>query len=289
VIQAVKQAVAICPPELRQAVLRRPLAEQTEELRLRIGRQPTVLVRGREEALPTDRVTAFLLEDMLARATRHAVYAAEETLKNGFVTIDGGHRLGLCGTGVYRMGALTGLRELSSLNLRVARQVAGIADRIADGLWTSRASVLLVGAPGSGKTTLLRDLICQLSDRFSWRVGLVDERMEVAACCGGCPQLAVGAHTDVLSGVHKPEAMELLLRTMSPQWIAVDEISAPADVEAISRAAYCGVRMLAAVHADSLAELQSRPVYRRLLEEGVFTRFVLLRPDRSYTIEEGAA
>ena len=187
------------------------------------------------------------------------------------------------------MGALTGLRELSSLNLRVARQVAGIADRIADGLWTSRASVLLVGAPGSGKTTLLRDLICQLSDRFSWRVGLVDERMEVAACCGGCPQLAVGAHTDVLSGVHKPEAMELLLRTMSPQWIAVDEISAPADVEAISRAAYCGVRMLATVHADSLAELQSRPVYRRLLEEGVFTRFVLLRPDRSYTIEEGAA
>ena len=150
-------------------------------------------------------------------------------------------------------------------------------------------NVLLVGAPGSGKTTLLRDLICQLSDRFSWRVGLVDERMEVAACCGGCPQLAVGAHTDVLSGVHKPEAMELLLRTMSPQWIAVDEISAPADVEAISRAAYCGVRMLATVHADSLAELQSRPVYRRLLEEGVFTRFVLLRPDRSYTIEEGAA
>ncbi len=288
-IQAVKQATEICPPELRQAILRRPAAAQTEEVRLRIGQRPTALACGREEALPVERVTASLLEELLSRAVRHAVYAAEETLKNGFVTLDGGHRLGICGTGVYRAGELTGLRELSSLNLRVARQIDGIAGRIADGLWTSRASVLLVGAPGSGKTTLLRDLVCQLSDRFSWRIGLVDERMELAACRGGCPQLAVGAHTDVLSGVHKPEAMELLLRTMAPQWIAVDEISAQADAEAVVRAAYCGVRLLATAHADSFEELQSRPVYRGLLAQGVFSRFVLLRPDRSYTIRGGAA
>ena len=138
--------------------------------------------------------------------------------------------------------------------------------------------MLLCGAPGSGKTTLLRDLIRQLSDRFGWRICVVDERLELAACASGVPQFRLGAHTDVLSGAPKAAGIELLLRTMNPEWIAVDEITAEADIAAIRRASYCGVRFLATAHAADRRELESRPLYRALLQDGFFRMAAFLLP-----------
>ena len=228
-----------------------------------------------------------LLRGILEQATQRSAYAMQEMTRCGFVTLPGGHRLGICGTAVVQNGTITALREPSSLNLRIARQPNGIADRLRDALWARPQSVLLCGAPGSGKTTLLRDLIRQLSDRFGWRICVVDERLELAACASGVPQFRLGARTDVLSGAPKAAGIELLLRTMNPEWIAVDEITAEADIAAIRRASYCGVRFLATAHAADRRELESRPLYRTLLQDGFFRMAAFLLPDRSVRIERG--
>ena len=269
--EEVRQALRICPPGLRQAIDRLPDAGAMEELRLRCGQPPACRIAGKERALPLAPVTPELLRGILEQATQRSAYAMQEMTRCGFVTLPGGHRLGICGTAVVQNGTITALREPSSLNLRIARQPDGIADRLRDTLWARPQSVLLCGAPGSGKTTLLRDLIRQLSDRFGWRICVVDERLELAACASGVPQFRLGAHTDVLSGAPKAAGIELLLRTMNPEWIAVDEITAEADIAAIRRASYCGVRFLATAHAADRRELESRPLYRRAAAGRLFS------------------
>lgn len=285
--EALLQALEVCPPEVRAAAMRCGQAERIEELRFRAGQEAAVSIGDAELPLHGCAVDRKLLADILARATGQAVYAAQDMLKNGFVTISGGHRLGVCGTGVCRDGEVYTFKDISSLNLRVAREIRGAASEAADYLWLHPVSTLILGAPASGKTTLLRDLIRQCSDRFGWRICAADERMELAACRGGVPQFDLGAHTDVLSGVAKGAAIELLLRSMNPHWIAVDEITAESDVDKLVRAGYCGVRFLATVHAASFAELERRPVYRTLLRSGMFESFLLLGRGRRLQIRKG--
>lgn len=282
----IRQVLSVCPMELQRIIATQPTQtlEQLEEIRLRNGQAVTLTVGGREVGLTVATKQAWI-ESILSSATGYAVYSAQELLKNGFVTLRGGHRVGICGTAVYQNGEVSTLKEISSLNLRIARQIHGIGARPADYLWTHPGSVLIIGPPGRGKTTLLRDLICELSDRFHYRIGIADERMELAACAGGQAQLDVGAHTDVLSGIRKAQATQMLLRTMNPQWIAVDEITAAEDIAAIVSASYCGVFFLATAHAATRAELKERPLYRQLLDTGFFENLFIIQPDRSVRLE----
>lgn len=281
----VRQALQILPQRLRQAVGQAPQVNALEEVRLRSGTAVRLFASGKETALPRECVTQELLRDVLSAATEHSLYAVQGTMRQGFITLAGGHRLGLCGTAVEKDGLVTTLRDISSMNLRIATQRFGCADRAADFLWTHPASTLIIGPPARGKTTLLRDLIRQISDRFLWRVSVVDERFELACCLSGQPQLRVGTHTDVLSGVGKRLGIEMLLRTMNPQWIALDEITAEEDVEAIVRACYCGVRFLATAHAASADELLQRPVYQKLLQAKVFMNLLTILPNREVRTE----
>lgn len=276
------QALSVCPTAARDAVEALPeqTQEQLEELRFRAGQNICLIAGGQTMQLNTLRTSPAQLEELVSRAAKQAVYAAAEQLKNGFLTLPGGHRLGLCGMGVYKQGELSGLRQYSSVNLRIAREVRGIADGILHALWTHPRSTLILGPPGRGKTTLLRELIRSASDCFQWRICVADERMELAAMEDGLAQFDLGSNTDVLSGVEKAEAISMLQRCMNPQWIAVDEITREADVEAIIRASYTGVSFLATAHASCRAELRARPVYRQLLESGMFENLVTIAPNR---------
>lgn len=273
---------ALLPDACRAAVA---AVDGPEEVRLAAGQPVRVRAAGAEgEYWPA--MTGQDLEDVLQRACRHSAYAYADTLRQGYVTLAGGHRIGVCGFGVVRDGQVQTIRQPTSLVIRVARAVPGCAE----GLLTALTdSTLILGPPGAGKTTLLRDAVRLLSDRRRCRVGLADERGELSAAAGEGPSLPVGKRTDVLVAVPKAEAVMMLLRTMGPQWIALDEITAPADIEALERAAYCGVKLLATAHGDGLDDLRRRPLYRRLLNTGVFARAVLLRPDKTYTIHSLAS
>ncbi len=279
-----EEACALLPGRLRAAALALPLHHkaQIEEIRLRIGRQAYLTQPEGETPLPGAMVTRSDLEQVLDKATEYSRYTAAETIRHGYVTAAGGFRVGLCGTALPSGDVNEGVRDVSSLAIRIPRVREGAAlpvlpELLEDG---RPASALILSPPGGGKTTLLRDLVRLLSQGTEacrpCRVALVDERGELAAVHRGRPQLEVGCHTDVMDGCPKHLAVPMLLRSMTPQVIALDEVALPADVEAVCAAAGCGAALLATVHAASTAELESRLVGRRLLECGVFKRIVLI-------------
>jgi len=214
----------------------------------------------------------------------HSAYAHQEDVRLGYLTLRGGHRVGLCGRAKTEGGKMTGMGEIQSLCLRIARPVPGVADWLMPLLMPRDEpprSTLLFSAPGLGKTTLLRDAIRLLSDRYGQRVGVVDERSEIAGCAQGDIQMDVGQRTDVLDACPKAVGLMVLLRAMAPQWLAVDEVGRMEDAEALLESALCGVPVIATAHADSLEGLFTRPVMGPLLDAKVFAQFVRLGANAS--------
>ena len=254
---------------------------RVEEFRLRAGQVPTAVIGGAERRLCTQRVTCSELERLLATAMEHSCYAVAEKLREGFLTLPGGHRLGVCGTAAIQNGTVISLRDISSVCIRIARQIPAAPDGVEH--WLDRPTLIL-GPPGSGKTTLLRDCIRLLSYKGQ-RVSVADERGELAGCCGGMPQMDIGSTADVLSGCAKSAAVLMLLRTMNTQWIAVDEITAPEDMDAIAQCSYCGVKILATAHASCAADLQRRPLYQQLCSLGIFEKLMILDAQKRVRLE----
>ncbi len=289
-----EQAAAVLPPELRQQALALPAQERerAEELRLRCGWPMAAVFPEGEVPLGGRKVVPQDLELLIEIASRASVHAVLTQLREGYLTIEGGHRLGLCGTAVLENGQMRNLRALSSVSIRIARQRPGAALPLLSGLMEGGrlCSTLIAAPPGMGKTTLLRDLVRCISDGEGTpplRVGLADERGEVAALYGGVPQLRVGRRTDVIEGCPKAQGAMLLLRAMNPQVLAMDEITAPEDVAALLTAAGCGAVLLATAHGEG-DELTRRPLYRTMLEERIFQRVVSIQrteQGRSYTVD----
>jgi stage III sporulation protein AA len=273
-----------------------PEEEQSraEEFRLRAGQPLTVLLPEGEIFLG-EPVKVEDLEILCNIATEFSRYAAAETLREGYLAVKGGFRIGLCGTAVMKDGVNTNLKNFSSASVRIAHEHIGIAENLAKQLFRGGdfQNTLILSPPGAGKTTLLRDLVRSLSAGVEpygpRRVSLIDERGEVAVMYRGEPQMDVGPYTDVLDACPKAMGIPMVLRAMNPQIIAVDEITAYQDIKAMSLAVGCGVRLLATIHAADLAELQEKPLYRTLMEERIFTFAVWIskaETERIYRVEE---
>lgn len=264
-------------------------ASEAEEFRLRTGRKAAVLIRGTEIPISDVLTETRDIDWVIERATNASVHTAQSSIAKGFINCSGGIRIGLCGTGIIDDGKVTGMRGISSLAIRIPHEIRGCGQAAIDRIKAEHCgSMLILSPPGYGKTTFLRECIRQLSDSGK-RVSVADERGELAAVHRGVPQFDLGNASDIMSGVPKAQAVMMLLRAMNPQIIAMDEISSPEDVEAAETAAGCGVRLIATAHAADKSELCSRPVYRRLLELGVFKNTVVIENrcgKRSYSYGE---
>lgn len=221
-------------------------------------------------------------DELFRHICRHSVYAFEEELKNGYLTVEGGHRIGVVGQTVWEGRKMKSIKYLNALNIRIAHEIKGVADPILPHLISkgSLKSTLLVSPPGCGKTTLLRDLVRKISNGSRLispkNVSLIDERSEIASCYLGKAQNDVGLHTDVMDACPKAMGIMLVLRAMSPQVIAVDELGGEEDYDALCQAFYLGCNILATIHGTDYERLANNPYMKKLLKKGCFERIVFL-------------
>lgn len=269
-----------------------------EEIRLRKDRPLFLgfhdfesMVNSRGEMVTSQCQAYHVTDDDIVRTihliSQSSFYALEEEMRNGYITLPGGHRVGFVGQAVLDSGKVKTIKYISSLNIRLARQVFGCATKLMPLLYNYSMAkpynTLIVSPPRCGKTTLLRDIIRQFSSGFScqereirFNVGLVDERSEIAGCYLGIPQNDLGPTTDVLDGCPKAEGMIMLVRSMAPQIVATDEIGREEDVKAIEEMLNCGVSVITTAHGSSLDDLKNRPILKQLIQSNIFERYVFL-------------
>lgn len=227
-------------------------------------------------------------DDMFNRLCSYSVYSNMTNLKNGYITLENGSRVGVCSTAVYEDDNLVSVKDVTSVNIRIPRQAVGCSrDIVSKTFANGVCSVIVAGKPSSGKTTLLRDMARQISNGINGtykKVVVIDERNELAGKVGDEFTLDVGMNTDVITGFDKPTAIENAIRTMSPQVIVCDEISAPRELDSIRFGFACGVNYLLSVHIGKQQDLYTKPIVRLMLSMGEFEKLILLDEDYSAKI-----
>lgn len=300
------------PESFRPRLCRLPeLYDQISEIRIRVGQPVFVKVCGQEKLLlhngqlvnittdseelsPDFIVKAKQMEQLISHLCRYSPYAYQEELKQGYLTMPGGHRIGIAGQVLQKAGEIEEMRFIRFLNIRVCHEIFGAADLCMQAIYSLETkqvkSCLIIAPPGQGKTTLLRDLIRQVSNggkEYRGRtVGVVDERSELAGAYRGIPQNDLGQRTDVLDQCPKSIGMLMLLRTMAPEVIAIDEIATKEDVESLLLLLHCGVKVFVTIHGTSLEEVRKKPFLRPLFSYSYFEVFFVRKEDNWMIVNE---
>lgn len=281
-------------------------AEFLQEIRLRVNVPATVLLDNREWFIDTEgRLSdrkpegavnkAEELEALLKHLCQYSVYAFADEIRQGFLTVQGGHRIGLAGQVILEEdNRIRNLKYIRYINIRIAHEIRGVSDGVIPYLYDRNGQVfntLLISPPGCGKTTMLRDIIRQVSDGTVYgrgrNVGVVDERSEIAGSYLGVAQNDVGIRTDVMDGCPKQEGMMMLIRSMAPQVLAVDELGSEGDIRALQTASRCGCKLVATIHGSSLAEVKMKKYMRNVIADGLFERYLILTRRKGQCLVEG--
>lgn len=293
-----KQICPVIAPRIAAGIQKLSSLYKTQitEIRLRTG-LPVLVVMGVTDRMLTEAGTLTELKEQalicshddlqrtLQIISRNSLYAFEEELRSGFITIHGGHRIGVAGQALLEQGTIKTLKNISSLTIRIARQVIGCAKPIMPYLVSAEGaalSTLIISPPRCGKTTILRDIARYFSTGISWlkmpgwQVGIVDERSEIGACRDGIPTMDLGPRADILDGCPKAVGMLMLIRSMSPQVIITDELGRAEDCNAVREALHSGVAVVASVHGKSQEDIKNRPYVGELIQNHYFERYVVL-------------
>ena len=252
-----------------------------QEIRLRIGK-PLIIVSDNIEFVLHKIIEKEELMEILEYVSNYSLYAFENELKQGFITIEGGHRVGMTGQVLIEDGEVKNIKHISSMNIRISHEILNCANIIFPYITEDKkiCNTLIISPPRCGKTTMLRDLIRQVSDGNRWvrgcTVGVVDERSELGGCYLGVPQNQLGIRTDILDCCPKSKGMLMLVRSMAPQVIAVDEIGSAEDIHSLEYAMHCGCKMMATIHGASMEEIRKKPFIDELVKRHKFERYVVL-------------
>ena len=263
------------PDKIRHILLKTPInvQENAREIRLRAGRKICVIYGNKlynvNKILNSDEI-----QECFKSICGYSVHSHLHEIMQGFVTMSGGHRVGLAGTAIYdENNKLINIRAISSINLRISRQIFGVAQKLIDMLGGKLGKLLIIGPPASGKTTLLMDIIKHLDGRI---VSVVDSRGEIASCLNGIPQHNVG-NADVFDCWNKEDAIVSAIKTMSPEFIVCDEIGNEADIKAVEACVGAGVELIATAHAGNFQDIVKRNVIKKILKTGAFENIAILK------------
>jgi len=288
-----REILCYLPDSIREVILRvnRTCLEGINEIRLRIGKP--IFLRAKDDDCIVKKIDGseyILSNNELSRIfemmCKNSIYAWQDEIANGFLTLRGGHRVGISGKAIYKNSNVYSIRDISGLNIRIARQVIGAGDSILKEIIKHKqfVSTLIVSPPGFGKTTVLRDLVRQMSNGVGEirgvNISLVDERSEVAAVFNGIPQNDIGIRTDVMDGISKYDGINMMVRSMGPEFIATDEIGTKEDIEAILYAVNSGVKILATAHGSNMEDLMRRSELASVINKGIFENIVFLNKGR---------
>lgn len=254
-----------------------------EEIRIAIGK-PIIVLKSNKEIIKNYRVTAEDMKSIIQRVSNYSIYAFEEEIKQGYITIEGGHRIGISGQCVIENGAVKTIKHIGSINIRVAREVIGCSNKLMKEIIDGNKinNTIIISPPKCGKTTLLRDITRNISNGYAplkfegKRTTVIDERSEIASCYRGIPQMNVGIRTDIYDNCIKSQGIIMAIRTMAPEVVVCDEIGTNKDIEALIMAYNSGVNVIVTIHGNEVEDIYKRPVFKDILDNKMIKKIIVL-------------
>nr|WP_142414863.1 stage III sporulation protein AA [Hathewaya massiliensis] len=283
IVSDIRRILSILPLDIRKALEKDENLNSIQEIRIRASKQ-LIYIKNMEEVISDYIVKREDLAYLLKKISNYSIYAFEEELKQGYITIEGGHRVGICGACVIENNKIKTMKDIGSINIRISKDIEGCSKEILKHILRDNRilNTIIISPPKCGKTTLIRDMGKNISDGIpsmafkGAKVCIVDERSEIAACYRGVPQMKVGLRTDVLDSCPKSYGIMMAIRSMSPEVVICDEIGTYEDIESIIVALNCGVGIISTIHGRGIEDLYKRPVFKEVLDNKVFERAIVL-------------
>ena len=281
------EILRVLPLDISSEIKGYLINESLQEIRIKANK-PIIVNLSNKEVILDRSATTNDLKQILVRISNYSLYAYEEEIKQGYITIKGGHRIGMAGECVISQGEVKTIRNISSINMRICREVKGSSNEIMKFIVSNDRvyNTLIISPPKCGKTTILRDMARNISNGMpinnltGKKVSIIDERSEIASCFNGVPQLDVGIRSDILDNCFKKDGMIMAIRSLSPEVLICDEIGTDGDIEALNMAFNSGVNIVVTIHGYNIDDVYKRNVFKDLLEKSILERIVVLSSRR---------